>query len=230
MRGRFYGVFKTALGRLQREADTELSGKISRRGFDIVASSVDASVQFSGKSKCGDDILRDIRSRFKTIPTPPSEMQRVFLESFLRACAPKFYGDQWDSEYGRIMAENGWKEQKSFFMAITPRRFGKTFSVAMFVACVALEADGMTTAIFSTGRRVSRMLLVLIRKMLNSMEPNIHARIDTANQEELFVRSKSGRSLTKIFSYPAKDTVTHTKRKKRDCARTRIKNVVERGG
>jgi hypothetical protein len=52
------------------------------------------------------------------------------------------------------------------FMAITPRRFGKTTAVSMFVAAFAIAVPGSQTAIFSTGRRASNLLLQQIKSMI----------------------------------------------------------------
>jgi hypothetical protein len=57
------------------------------------------------------------------------------------------------------------------FMAITPRRFGKTTAVSMFVAAFALAVPGTQTAIFSTSRRASSLLLQQIKSMLCLVRP-----------------------------------------------------------
>lgn len=47
-------------------------------------------------------------------------------------------------------------------MIVTPRRFGKTFSVAQYVAAFTAAVHGKEVAIFSTGRRASKKMLDLV--------------------------------------------------------------------
>lgn len=66
-----------------------------------------------------------------------------------------------ESDAEMKLAQLKWKikSSKQQFMAITSRRFGKTTAVAMFYAAFALAVPGSVTAIFSTGRRASSLLL-----------------------------------------------------------------------
>lgn len=85
------------------------------------------------------------------------------------------------------------------FMAITPRRFGKTTAVAMFVAAFALAVPGTTTAIFSTGRRASNLLLQQVKGMLLCI-PGADAKIVSSNVETIHLAD--GGNLSKISSFP----------------------------
>ena len=57
-----------------------------------------------------------------------------------------------------IMEKYGWERCNSEVLISTPRRFGKTFSIAIFCACLAL-AVGLEIVVFSPARRASRKLL-----------------------------------------------------------------------
>ena len=85
--------------------------------------------------------------------------------------------------------------------AITPRRFGKTTAVAMFVSAFALACPGTTTAIFSTGRRASNLLLQQIKGMLLSI-PGVEGRIVLSNVENIVIQD--GPHQSKISSFPGK--------------------------
>jgi len=82
---------------------------------------------------------------------------------------------------------------KSEVMIITPRRWGKTYSVAMFVAASAYALEGTTQAIFSTGRRASKKLLDLIYQMLCKL-PGMKESIITKNVEEIRIQGPGGES------------------------------------
>jgi hypothetical protein len=66
----------------------------------------------------------------------------------------------------------------------TPRRMGKTVSVAMFVAAVLENCPGIKICIFSTGQRASSGLMSEIKKLLKKI-PNGTERIVKETQEEL---------------------------------------------
>lgn len=54
---------------------------------------------------------------------------------------------------GKIMKMNQFDNLKQQVLCLTPRRFGKTTSVAMFVAAYCLTVPRSEQCIFSTGRR-----------------------------------------------------------------------------
>ena len=81
------------------------------------------------------------------------------------------------------------------------RRFGKTTAVSMFVAAFALCVPGSVTAIFSTGRRASNLLLQQIKAMVSCI-PGAEKQIVSSNVETLVIQS--GEKLSKISSFPGK--------------------------
>ena len=68
-----------------------------------------------------------------------------------------------DAEVKVAMMHHKIKSDKQQFMAITPRRFGKTTAVAMSAAALALAVPGITVTIVSTGRRASNPLLQQVK-------------------------------------------------------------------
>jgi len=97
---------------------------------------------------------------------------------------------------------------KSEVMIITPRRWGKTYSVAMFVAASAFAIESTTQAIFSTGRRASKKLLDLIYQFLCKL-PGMKESIITKNVEEIRIQGPGGEGdIRTICSYPSKVIVS----------------------
>lgn len=67
-----------------------------------------------------------------------SAQQLEFHQAFTRACGRVLYREDWATRKPEIMAKYGWERCNSEVLISTPRRFGKTFSIAIFCACMAL--------------------------------------------------------------------------------------------
>ena len=130
-----------------------------------------------------------------------SEVQKQLHRGMVGAVLQKIF--EYDSDASMRMGMNRHRIQSSRqqFMAITPRRFGKTTAVSMFVAAFAVTVAGSVTAIFSTGRRASNLLLQQIKAMLMQI-PGIADRIVSCNVETIVL--SIGDKLSKISSYPGK--------------------------
>ena len=131
-----------------------------------------------------------------------SNTQRRFHEAFLNACVRYLYShDASPPDYREIMEANGWVDIRQQCLCMTPRRFGKTVAVGMFVAAMALVVPGCEQAIFSTGRRASGKLLELVSQLIGQV-PGGAERISKSNQETVWVVHPCG-AVSKINSYPS---------------------------
>lgn len=131
-----------------------------------------------------------------------SNTQRRFHESFLNACVRFLYSqDTVPPDYRTIMDDNGWEDIRQQCLCMTPRRFGKTVAVGMFVGALALVVPGCEQAIFSTGRRASNKLLELVAQLVSQV-PGGADRIVKSNQETVWISHPNG-SVAKINSYPS---------------------------
>ena len=95
-----------------------------------------------------------------------SAQQLEFHVAFMKAAARVIYRGSWETERPAIMKKHGWEKSNSEVLISTPRRFGKTFSIAIFCACLAL-AQGLEIVVFSPARRASRKLLERIVEFIN---------------------------------------------------------------
>jgi hypothetical protein len=121
----------------------------------------------------------------------PSDDQLLFLEACLFACLPKIYGtDDWAVHHERVLNEWGRKEIDYYVMMITARRVGKTFSMSMFDAAYILTVPGQTIAVFSTGKRASKMLKELVEKFVFMSGETNARRIILSTDEELLIAEK----------------------------------------
>lgn len=158
------------------------------------------------KSALGDKRMYTIKRLLDYIPDTyagweRSKMQKLFHRNFLQAVCLHLYRDDADVDMNRIMKLNNFDSLQQQVLCLTPRRFGKTTSVAMFVAAYSLSVPRSEQCIFSTGRRASQKLLELIRDMVLAGE---HApRVLKCNQETMVVSGDSPLDVRKIHSYPS---------------------------
>ena len=137
--------------------------------------------------------------------------QRWFHREMKKAIIPKLFRDDLDSNLDSLHREFSCTEFRREVMAITPRRYGKTWSVAMFVAAACYALEDSDQAIFSTGRRASRRLLDLVFRFLRALPGFEKSWVERNNQEEIWINVGDG-STRKISSFPSKVEV---------CARAR---------
>jgi len=154
----------------------------------------------------GDRVLSALFAKLEEIDQleyPRSLHQIKFHDCFTRASLRIIYGDDFDRCQQRLLREFDSREFRTEVMIVTPRRFGKTFSVAQYCAAFTASVLGKEVAIFSTGRRASKKILDLVVRF---MEPILlpTQRITTRNQEEVHVLDEETGKRNKVCSYPSK--------------------------
>jgi hypothetical protein len=137
-----------------------------------------------------------------------SETQQEFHDMMICACAMQIFRDDLDEELDDILQEYGITELQTEAMFITPRRWGKTYSVAMFVVAIALGIEAVGKAfeisIFSTGRRASQKLLELIYSFICKIS-GMKEMIRKHTVETIWLQGPHGpEDIRKISSYPSK--------------------------
>lgn len=130
-----------------------------------------------------------------------SRVQKQLHQGMIGSVIQRIFDGQSDAEMKLAMTRHKIGSCRQQFMAITPRRFGKTTAVAMFVSAFALAVPGTVTAIFSTGRRASNLLLQQIKNMLLCI-PGTEAKIVSSNVETIVLQD--GALQSKISSFPGK--------------------------
>lgn len=153
----------------------------------------------------GDAILADVERTLDDFGIERSPDQKRFHVAFVEACLPHLYGTEWSTAAARVLTERGLRRLEPEVLCITPRRWGKTWSVAMFVAAMLLCVPGIRIAIFSTGKRASSSLTDTIREFLAKLPRFKFARIVKSNQEKLAIAptaAHTGRP-SQLHSFPA---------------------------
>jgi hypothetical protein len=136
-----------------------------------------------------------------------SPHQMAFHSSFERCVSRVIYKKDWATARPNIMRHNKWDKCSSEVLISTPRRFGKTFSIAIFAACLALSF-GCEIVVFSPARRASRKLLERMVEFIRLLDCD--SNIVEYNQEQCRVTSYNGKS-SLIRSFPSKVGVSLAK-------------------
>lgn len=79
-----------------------------------------------------------------------SKMQVSFHESFLAATSRHLYSEDENVDWARVKTQQGWEDTRSVVLAQTPRRFGKTWSVGLFIAAYVVTVPNSEQSIFSS--------------------------------------------------------------------------------
>jgi hypothetical protein len=153
-----------------------------------------------------DDLINAL-NKLDTLGYRRSNQQRLFHKAFIGAFLKKIYGKDLYKDLPELLREYDLDELRTEVLVTTPRRFGKTFGTALFCAAVLCTLGGMEIAIYSTGRRASRKMLLLISKLVISLMGNTSC-IKALNEEKLEVQGMHGEIAT-CFSYPSKVQIRH---------------------
>jgi hypothetical protein len=135
-----------------------------------------------------------------------SEMQKQFHESFLQAVALHIYKDDPEIDMNKIMSINEWPNLKQQVLCLTPRRFGKTTAVAMFVAAYFLSVEKAQLCIFSTGKRASDGMLAKIHEFIKLIDEQLGTNYDKGCKrkgEFLYFYGEGTNDVRKVASYPS---------------------------
>jgi hypothetical protein len=143
-----------------------------------------------------------------------SKHQIDFHKAFIGAILKKIYGPEIHSHLGKLLRDFELDELRPDVIVCTPRRYGKTTSVALFCAAVLWTLPGFKVDIYSTGRRASSKLLALIYKFLCLLGDPKQFR-HTYNQETLAIFCPAG-DISICNSYPSKVQINETERSKKE--------------
>jgi hypothetical protein len=196
----FLKLFTTAHTFYETEALQVLNGKIVKTPFEnYVASSQ------KKKEYVGDKRMAMLKYLLDYIPGcngwVRSSTQKLFHRNFLQAACLNIYKDDPSIDMKAIMKRNRFRNLKQQILCLTPRRFGKSTSVAMFIAAYAIACPGSKQCVYSTGRRASQLLLELIRDLIK--KGKYADRILKCNQETLVIKGDAPNDLRIINSYPS---------------------------
>ena len=175
-----------------------------------ILSRLDAFIE-SSKSETlrGDATMAQLYKAMDSCGLQRTSTQRYFHKKIVESILPWVYGKAEFSRYkDRILQEVGLHPDKynQYTLISTPRRWGKTTSVAIFVASALFTVPEIWISVYSTGRRASKALSDLVHKLLKKLEEAAgyqKTKVLVKNTEELFYRGTIGSDVRQLFSYPA---------------------------
>lgn len=174
----------------------------------------DTSVAVDGFSR-----IKKLRSALNALDKGGWERsyhQRCFHEQFLCAvCRVLFKTDppgHFERSYPRLLETNNWETIRQEILISTPRRFGKTISVCLFVSALVYACPNLEVSIYSTCKRISCKLLRNCTRFLQIIadvlkEPMMTYLKATSDEVEL-QGPESKRDTRRLNSYPSKVTRT----------------------
>lgn len=141
----------------------------------------------SNKRNRGDAVAEDLLESLDKFGVTRTPGQKTFHREFFKACLPHIYGsDVFENDRERILHKFGFTDIRYEVLVVCPRRWGKTYSVALFIAAMAWTVPDMWISIFSTGQRASTSLLELVSKFLATIGNGTENRILSKNNERVY--------------------------------------------
>ena len=145
------------------------------------------------------DKMRELLATFKRSP-----QQMEMHEIMLRCIAKQVYGDAvWEHEL-EILEYNHWTNLGQEIVVTAPRRFGKSWGVAMFACVVLLVLKGCEISIFSSGARAAggdTGMMSIIRKFLVEHFLVTKEKLWKDNSEHIFLKFAEN-DVRKLNAYP----------------------------
>ena len=139
------------------------------------------------------------------------DQQVIFHQHMINATLPKIFGNELVAHRERILKEYGWDDIMQEVFVVTPRRYGKTWGVAMYAAAALRAIPYLEEVIFSMALRASRKMLALIDKMLNRHEVACKMLKRPHTQEKLTLNGDAAPDDERTcLSYPGKSDVRIT--------------------
>jgi len=189
---------RSAVISIAHDASREAEQKRVRDRMDV---SLREAISDDVKTTCrGDELVRSILRTLDTFQTASGEPlvrsreQKYFHYWWIQANFPKIYKSQWHAHSERVLKNApqlfGFPESLDRIfpevLCLTPRRYGKTWAVAMFIAAMLYNVPGFKFATFSTGKRASGWVMRDVVSFFKQL-PQARERIIKRNQEELLV-------------------------------------------
>lgn len=134
----------------------------------------------------GDLVMKRLNHTLSSFQWKRSDSQVLFHECFNRAILKRAYGSSWEANAVRVMSSLGLSRLKTEVMIMTPRRWGKSVAVAMWIAGALVNIPSVSIGVFSTGQRASTYLMDLVLRFLHEV-PDGFQRIIKQTDAELMV-------------------------------------------
>ena len=138
-----------------------------KRERAIKKRSLRAGIKLLKKSKRveGDVILEKLRNILSKRSI--NKHQQIILEILIPGNFDNIYGDAFENNRLRIMRENSVSKIKPYALVGVPRRWGKSYILAWFIAVVLVVFKGVKIAIFAPALRQCEYFIEMVSKGLS---------------------------------------------------------------
>jgi hypothetical protein len=157
----------------------------------------------------GDIILKNALAAFDQFPgLKLTAQQRQITTAAVKTALPKIYGDAWESERLRVLAENGWTSFRPELFVVTPRRFGKTTAIATHAVSMLTSVPTFKLVLLAVCKRQARSLLSMIAQMLTKhpMFERNELKCSVMNTDRIELNWPDG-SKSEVDAFPARTDV-----------------------
>lgn len=144
---------------------------LSKKKATVVANRFERAVEaaITSSEHSGDDLVAKIRDIFHNgIGIQWGTDQIRVFETFVFACLPLIYGNTWNDNKARVLAEWGKTELRPYVVVSMARRNGKTFVTSGTVVALLLAIPNIKVIIFSTCKRTSQLMMSAVSDMLDA--------------------------------------------------------------
>lgn len=140
----------------------------------------------------GDELVARVREVFHHgLGIEWGTNQIKIFETFLFATLPLLYGDSWQENKARVLAEWGKKEMRQYVIVSMARRNGKTFVSAGAIVALLIAVPKVKLVIFSTCKRTSQLMMGAVDDMIqNAFTKGTHI-----NSQDYIMVSKNSETI-----------------------------------
>ena len=194
----YHKVISTIFEAQSIEYMKQLEQRVVKRRIDYLTNMVDLNEMSNGEK-----LLMKLKCTLDSFGLSRSKTQKQFHKAFMQATSQHIFKNDHKADMYKIMKREGWKNLKQQILCLSPRRFGKTYAVGMFITAYMISVPYSEQAIFSTGRRASQKLLELIHKFV--VKIGAQDMVVKYNAEVLWIRGDplNPLDIRKVSSYPS---------------------------
>lgn len=124
----------------------------------------------------GDKLYNEImislsKSKFNKESTKGrTEFQQQLHSAMIEAILPKIYGREWDDNPHMVLKKRALKKLEQAVLVSTPRRYGKTQGVSMFLAVALTHLKNFRVVLFGQNTRTTREIMNYTRAYMSRIE------------------------------------------------------------
>lgn len=136
-----------------------------------VATRFERLIEEKSASVCsGDELVARVRDVFfNGLGIDWGDNQIKIFNTFLFACLPLLYGETWQENKARVLAEWGnKKELRQYVIVSMARRNGKTFVSSGAMVSLLIAVPKIKLVIFSTCKRTSGLMMSAVSDMIDA--------------------------------------------------------------